>query len=110
MNRIIIVSFLILSAISALADKKMTIYNADTRESFDVTVPDGLRIYEYNGNWLDSIPYLTEHACWGEPWAYEALAECHRYGKGGLKKSILNALFYYDLAGKNIEDCMVEIG
>lgn len=109
MNRIIIVSFLILSAISALADKKMTIRNADTGESFEVTVPDGLRIYEYNGNWLDSIPYLLEHARWGEPWAYEALAECHHYGKGGLKKSIFNALFYYDLAGKKIEDCMAEI-
>lgn len=109
MNRLIIFAVLLLSAIAALADKKMTIRNADTGESFEVKVPDGLRIYEYNGNWLDSIPYLMEHARWGEPWAYEALAECHRYGKGGLKKSIFNALSYYDLAGKNIEDCMAEI-
>ena len=42
----------------------MTIRNADTGESFEVSVPDGLkiRIDEYNSNWLDSIPYLVEHA------------------------------------------------
>ena len=109
MNRIIIVSFLFLSAIVAFADKKMTIRNSDTGESFEVMGPDGLRIYEYNSNWLDSIPYLMEHARWGEPWAYEALAECNRYGKGGLKRSLLNALLYYDLAGKKVEDCIAEI-
>lgn len=110
MNRIIMLSFLLLSAIVAFADKKMTISNADNGESIEVIVPDGLRIYEYNSNWLDSIPYLMEHARRGEPWAYEALAECHRYGKGGVKRSLINALFYYDLAGKNVEECITEIG
>lgn len=109
MNRIIIVSLLILSAIGAWADKKMTIRNADTGESFEVMVPDGLRIYEYNGNWLDSIPYLTEYARNGETWAYEALGDCYRDGKGGVKMSIVTAMGYYDLAGKDIDEVISEI-
>lgn len=109
MNRLFIIAVLLLSTSAVMADKKMTIQNADRGESFEVMVPDGLRIYEYNGNWLDSIPYLVEHARYGEPWAYEALAECHRHGKGGVKRSLINALFYYDLSGKNVEDCMAEI-
>lgn len=109
MNRLFIIAVLLLSTFAVMADKKMTIQNADRGESFEVMVPDGLRIYEYNGNWLDSIPYLVEHARYGEPWAYEALAECHRHGKGGVKRSLINALFYYDLSGKNVEDCMAEI-
>lgn len=111
MNRIIIISFFFLSAIAAFADEKITVRNIDTGESFEVSVPDGTKIsiQEYNSDWLDSIPYLTEHARRGEQWAYEALAECHRYGKGGMKRSIMNALSYYDLAGKSISDCMDEI-
>lgn len=110
MNRVIIFSIAMLSAISAMADKRMTIRYADTGESFEITVPDGFKMYSYNGNWLVSIPYLVEHARYGEPWAYEALADCHRYGKGGLKRSLINALFYYKLAGKNIENYIAEIG
>ena len=109
MNRIIIFAVLLLSAMTVMADKKMRIRNADTGESFEITVPEGFKMYSYNGNWLDSIPYLLEHARYGEPWAYEALAECYRHGKGGVKRSLINALFYYDLAGKNLEDCMAEI-
>lgn len=88
--RIAILFLSLISALNSFADKKIA-------------------VQEYNGNWLDSVPYLVEHARWGEPWAYEALAECHRYGKGGLKKSLINALFYYDLAGKRMESCMAEI-
>lgn len=111
MNRIILTAIIFLSAIVAFADEKMTIRNVDTGESFEVSVPDGTKIsiQEYNSEWLDSIPYLMEHARQGEPWAYEALSDCHRYGKGGLKRSVLNALFYYELAGKNMGDYMVEI-
>lgn len=109
MNRLFIIAVLLLSTFAVMADKKMTIRNADTGESFEVMVPDGLRIYEYNGNWLDSIPYLVEHARNGEPWAYEALAECHRYGKGSVKRSFLNTLLYYELAGKDIESSLKEI-
>lgn len=58
---------------------------------------------------LDSVPYLTEHARQGEKWAYEALAECHRYGKGGLKRSFINALAYYNLAGRDVEDYMTKV-
>lgn len=83
-------SFFFLSAIAALADEKITVRNIDTGESFEVSVPDGTKIsiQEYNSEWLDSIPYLTEHARRGEQWAYEALAECHRYGKGGVKEAL----------------------
>lgn len=86
-----------------MADKKMTLSNIDTGESFEVSVPDGLKIsiQEYNSNWLDSIPYLVEHAKWKEPWAFEALAECYRYGKGGVEKSMFNAIMCYEEAGKS---------
>lgn len=109
MNRIIIFATLLLSAMTVMADKKMRIRNADAGESFEITVPEGFKMYSCIGNWLDSIPYLLEHARYGEPWAYEALAECHRHGKGAVKRSLINALFFYDLAGKNVEDCMAEI-
>ena len=65
----------------AYADKKMTVRNVDTGESFEVSVPDGLKIYEYNSNWLDTVPYLVARARYGEPWAYEALGDCYRFGK-----------------------------
>lgn len=110
MNRILIIAAVLLSALEVMADKKITIRNADTGESFEMTVSDGFKMYSYNVNWLDSIPYLIEHARYGEPWAYEAIAECHRYGKGGIKRSLINSLCYYDLSGKDIEDCIKEIG
>jgi len=89
---------------TAFADKKMTIRNSETGESFEVSVPDGMRIYEYNSNWLDSIPYLIERARYGEPWAYDALGDCYRYGKGGVEESILNAFVYYGLSGVNVDE------
>ena len=103
MNRLITIASILLSAFAVMADKKMTIRNIDTGESFEVSVPDGLKIsiQEYNSNWLDSIPYLVEHARRKEPWAFEALAECYRYGKGGVEKSMFNAIMYYEEAGKS---------
>lgn len=50
-----------------------------------------------NEHWLDSIPYLMEHVRNREPWAYENLARCYRYGIG-LEKSITNAIIYYEKA------------
>lgn len=102
--RYISIIIFLLSALSAFADKVMTVRNSDTGESFEVSVPDGLRIYEYNSNWLDSIPYLLERARYGEPWAYEALGDCYRYGKGGVARSIIKALVYYVMAGKNVDE------
>lgn len=57
-NRICIVLLTLMSALYSFADKKMTIRNIDTGESFEVSVPDGLKIsiQEYNSDWLDSIP------------------------------------------------------
>lgn len=109
-NRICIVLLTLMSALYSFADKKMTIRNIDTGESFEVSVPDGLKIsiQEYNSDWLDSIPYLVEHARWKEPWAFEALAECYRYGKGGVDKSILNAIMCYEEAGKSSSDIAQE--
>lgn len=105
-NRIFILLLTIMSAIYSSADKKMTIRNIDTGESFGVSVPDGSKfsVQEYNSNWLDSVPYLVEHARWKEPWAYEALAECYRYGKGGVDKSMFNAIMCYEEAGKFARD------
>ncbi|MDE7351060.1 MAG: SEL1-like repeat protein [Muribaculaceae bacterium] len=87
----------------------MTVRNSDTGESFEVSVPDGLKIYQYNSNWLDSIPYLLERARYGEPWAYEALGDCYRYGKGGVKRSFFNAIIYYNLAGRNIDEMAIKV-
>ena len=103
MNRLITIAAILLSSFAVMADKKMTLSNIDTGESFEVSVPDGLKIsiQEYNSNWLDSIPYLVEHAKWIEPWAFEALAECYRYGKGGVEKSMFNAIMCYEEAGKS---------
>lgn len=103
MNRLITIAAILLSSFVVMADKKITLSNIDTGESFEVSVPDGLkiRIQEYNSNWLDSLPYLVEHAKWKEPWAFEALAECYRYGKGGVEKSMFNAIMCYEEAGKS---------
>lgn len=90
---------LALAALTAAADTKMTVRNADTGDSFEVSVPKGLKIYEVNRDWLDSVPYLVEHARCGERWAYRALGDCHRYGKGGVTRSFANALNFYELAG-----------
>lgn len=81
--------------VTAFAQKQLTITCEGTGESFEVIVPDGFKIYEYNSNWLDSIPYLLEHARNKESWAYENLARCYRYGIG-TEKCIVNALIYYD--------------
>lgn len=105
-NRICILLLTLMSAFYSYADKKMTIRNIDTGESFEISVPEGLKmsIQEYNSNWLDSIPYLVEHARWKEPWAYEALAECYRYGKGGVEKSMFNAIMCYEEAGMSASE------
>lgn len=102
-NRIFIILLSLASALYTFADKKMTTHNIDISEPSEVSVPDGIEmnVQEYNSNWLDSVPYLVEHAKWKEPWAYEALAECYRYGKGGLDKSMFNAIMCYEEAGKS---------
>lgn len=106
-TRIFILLLVILSALISFADKKKAIRNDDARESFEVSVPDGSKIQKYNINWLDSIPYLKEHARRGELWAYEALAECYRHGKGGVKRSVFTSVCYYNLAEMD-EDMVIE--
>ena len=83
---------------SAMAERTFTIRDVDTGEKMEMKVSDGFRAYSYNVNWLDSVPYLIEHARWGEPWAYEALGDCYRYGRGGVRRSMVNAVTYYGLA------------
>lgn len=82
-TRITIILFCLLSAICSFAD------NNNVTEA-----------RAYNSEWLDSVAYLQEHAKWKEPWALRALADCYRYGKGGVDKSVFNALMYYKEAGK----------
>lgn len=94
-NRIITLLMAAFTAISTFAQTQLTIVNEDTGESFKVTVPDGLKITQYNENWLDSIPYLLEHARNHESWAYENLARCYRYGIG-VEKCLTNAMIFYD--------------
>lgn len=100
---------LLLSAVSAFADKKVTIRNAETGESFELSVPNGLEIYEYDSTRLDSVPYLVERARYGEPWAYKALGDCYRYGKGGVERSVFKSLAYYTLSGMDVDDMTEEL-
>lgn len=104
--RLIMSAVAIMTVLTAMADKKMTISCAETGESFDVNVSD-FKIYEYNANWLDSIPYLLEHARNHEPWAYENLGRCYRYGIG-TDKCITNALIYYDKSDVDANDLAEE--
>lgn len=106
-NRIITFLMAVVAAISVSAQKQLTIVNEDASESFEVTVPDGLKIYEYNANWLDSIPYLLEHARNHEAWAYENLGRCCRYGIG-TDKCITNAMVYYDLSDNSASELAKE--
>lgn len=99
-NRIIILFAAVITTAIALPQNQLAISCEDTGESFEVTVPDGIKIYEYNENWLDSIPYLMEHVRNCEPWAYENLARCYRFGIG-IEKCITNAMIYYSKAGIN---------
>ena len=108
MKHFIVTLAALLTVMAAFSDRKMTVRNADTGESFDIEVADGLRLNEVNPEWLDSVPYLLEHAREGEPWARKAIAECYRYGKGGLKQSVFNALFYYESAGIGSKDLFEE--
>lgn len=56
--------------------------------------------YSYNEDWLDSIPYLLEHARNRESWAYQNIARCYRYGIG-VEKSMVNAMLYYSKSDVN---------
>lgn len=94
----------LLAAFPALADRELTVRNVETGDSMTLTVPDGLRIHESNAAWLDSVPYLIEHARLAEPWAYKALGDCYRYGTGGVKKCFFNAMCYYLAAGADSND------
>ncbi len=51
--------------------------------------------------------FLLSQARKGKTWAVEALANAYRSGKGK-EKSIFNALFLYELAGKDIKDLCME--
>lgn len=98
--RTLVFSSIILSSIVCVfANKKISVRNSETGESFEVLVADGMKIYEYNNNRIDSIPYLIERARYGEPWAYEALGDCYLLEKGDVERSVFKAIAYYILAG-----------
>lgn len=103
MKKIPIILSLFFSVLSVFADKMMAEPQEGTGESFEAAVPDGLKFNESDSCRLDSIAYLVERARFGEPWAYEALGDCYRYGKGGVEQSLFKALIYYQLSGKSID-------
>lgn len=82
----IVVAIAVICSITVVVVNNRTARTGDTDDMSQMAVSD-------------SVPYLIEHARWLEPWAYEALAECYRYGKGGLDKSLFNTLISYELAG-----------
>lgn len=64
-----------------------------------VMLAGALTVYGDAGcRWRDDVPYLVAHARWGEAWAYEALGDCCKYGRGGLPQSMIEANNYYRLA------------
>lgn len=83
---------------SAMAERMIAIDEVDPWKKLEMAAVDGSSANGYNKNRLDSVPYLIEHAQWGEPWAYKALGDCYRYGRGGVRRSMINALTYYGLA------------
>lgn len=98
------ITFILLGVLSTMlmfADKKLTVRNSDTGESFEVTLPDGLKNYQINSYWLDSIPYLQEHARHNESWAYKAIGDCFRNGKGVGILSKENMLIVLDFCMEN---------
>lgn len=107
--RALVVSAFSICVFAAFADKTVAVRDTDSGEEFQIGLPDGVRIYEYNSNWLDSIPYLTSRARYGEPWAYEALGDCYRYGRGGAERSFFKALSFYELADMDFDELVVDI-
>lgn len=83
---------------SAMAERMIAIDEVDPWKKLEMAAVDGSSSNGYNKNRPDSVPYLIEHARWGEPWAYKALGDCYRYGRGGVRRSMINALTYYGLA------------
>lgn len=100
-TRILILLICFFPTLLLLADKSVSIRTSDGSETMDMSGPDGFesQTSEYHSEWLDSVPYLVYHAKWKEPWALEALADCYRYGKGGVEKNMFNVLMLCDEAG-----------
>lgn len=63
--------------------------------TFLMAVVAAISVFAQRQSTLDSIPYLMEHVRNKEPWAYENLARCYRYGIG-VEKCITNAMIFYD--------------
>lgn len=96
-------------ALAGSSYRQATVTSEEAGDSAALNESAEPKTYEYNENWLDSVPYLMEHARNGEKWAYENLAECFRYGKGGLEKSMANALSFYEKSGNVLEDIAKEV-
>lgn len=92
----------VMSVSCTSAGQKSDIRNIDSGESCEISVPGNLKTGapEHNIQMPDSISELFEHARWHEPWAFEALADYYRYGKGNAGKNIFNAIIYYEAAGR----------
>ena len=81
-NLLLFILILLVSNVPAYAENTIAAGNEDAS-------------HQYPDCGQDSIPYIMEHVRNKERWAYEALAECYRYGRG-VEKSMTNALIYYD--------------
>lgn len=49
----------------------------------------------------DTLSCLIKHAQWGNPKAFESLADLYRHGKEGLQKSMINTMVCYGFAQKD---------
>lgn len=95
LQTILLFTIFVFSSLTGMSQNKLKIVNSETGEFFELDAPEGLKIYEYNTNFIDSIPYVIEHAQRGEEWAYERTAKGYRYGKG-YERSPLNAYAVYE--------------
>lgn len=90
--------FVCLWTLTLSADAVRSVCNAGCGGSVDMSECCCRSSRDGDVGLADSVAYYVEHARWKEPWAYRALAECYRYGKGGVGKCLFNAIAYYDEA------------
>ncbi len=106
-HRLFITLTATMSAVSTLADNVIDFNEANMGNSAEVVVSDTLPVSEStaaHGDTFVSLTNLIERVRQGDKQAYETLADCYRYGKGGAEKCMFNAIVCYQLAGQKPVD------
>lgn len=97
-HRLFITLTAMMSAVTTLADNAIDFNETITGKSAEVVVSDTLPVSEStaaHGDTFVSLTNLIERVRQGDKQAYETLAYCYRYGKGGVEKCMFNAIICY---------------